>query len=290
MRGLVDTHNHLSCWSPDATQTYEELMEEAKRLGLHGVAITDHYDPGFVLEDGKEWIFDPGAYMEAFFDRRQLPSKESQGDRPGFLVGIELGWTPEASQALHKIVGEHPFDIVIVSIHLLRQFDPFTNGRRIFVRSLEKVYDDVIRTIADSVMDMTEAHIVGHFDFFSRYAPDRESKMLYRHAPAAFNRLFDAMARNGQVMEINTKTIQSLIVNKSYTFKEALPDHEILYRYRERCGPYLTIGSDAHHADQRRLIFQETVDYIAGLDWFELVWFEQGVRVGNGESIARFSS
>jgi len=123
---------------------------------------------------------------------------------------------------------------------------------------------------------MAEANIVGHFDFFSRYAPERDSKMHYSHAPEAFDRLFRIMVKNGQALEINVGTVNSLMKRKGYSLKEAMPDAAILNRFRELGGRSFTICSDAHHEDQNGLHMKETMDYlkILGIDSF--VWFEAG--------------
>lgn len=273
---LVDTHNHLGDWSPDASQSYETLMARARERGILGVGISDHYDPNCEMADGSAWTFDPKAYMDTFYPRRRMPSGRKEGDPPGFLLGIELGWMPETGAVLHDVVRDHPFDFSIVSIHYFKNLDPFTHADEIYTSSLHKVYTGVIQAIADSAEDMAEANIVGHFDFFSRYAPERDSKMHYSHAPEAFDRLFRIMVKNGQALEINVGTVNSLMKRKGYSLKEAMPDAAILNRFRELGGRSFTICSDAHHEDQNGLHMKETMDYlkILGIDSF--VWFEAG--------------
>ncbi len=273
---LVDSHNHLTFWSPDASQSYETLMAKAQERDLHGVAISDHYDPDCAMADGTAWTFDPKAYMEAFYDKRRMPSKRQAGDPPGFLLGIELGWMPEVSDRLHRVIGSHPFDFAIVSLHYFRNHDPYTHAEQIYTTALHKTYTEVIHAIADSAEDLSEAQIVGHFDFFSRYAPERESKMLYEHAPPAFDRLFSIMIKNGQALEINVGTVNSLIRRKDYSLQDAMPDADILNRYRELGGQAFSICSDAHHEDQNGLHMAETLAYLEGLGITDFVWFEEG--------------
>lgn len=276
MKQLVDTHNHLDFWSPDATQTYEELMDGAARRGLLGVAISDHFDPGCEMADGTSWMFDPKAYTETFFDKRRLPSARQAADPPGFLMGIELGWMPEARQLLHHVVQSHPFDFSIISLHYLRDRDPYTHAEEIYTSELHRIYSEVIHTIADSAEEMKEAQIIGHFDFFSRYAPQADSKMYYQHAPEAFDRLFEIMVKNGQVLEINVGTVNSLMKRKGYSLQEAMPDPAILNRYRELGGRHFTICSDAHHISQNGLHMPETISFLRGLGITEFAWFEEG--------------
>ncbi|NLA71229.1 MAG: histidinol-phosphatase HisJ family protein [Clostridiaceae bacterium] len=271
---FVDTHNHLGFWSPDATQTYDQLMEAAVDRGLHGVAISDHYDPDCTMSDGSAWAFDPKAYMETFHHKRRLPSERNPGDPPGFLMGIELGWMPEVSDILHRVVRDHSFDFAIISVHYFHNYDPYTHADNIYTSPLHKMYTEMINTIADSAEDLSEAKIVGHYDFFSRYAPERDSKMLYEHAPEAFDRLFRVMQKNGQILEINVGTVNSLVKRKGYTLEEAMPDPAILYRYRELGGQYFSLASDAHHVEQNGLHMAETIAYLETLGIDEFAWFE----------------
>ena len=272
---LVDSHNHLGFWSPDAKQSYDDLMRKAEERGLHGVGISDHYDPDCAMADGTAWTFDPQAYMEHFYDKRRMPSTRKAGDPPGFLIGIELGWMPEVSEVLHNVVRDYPFDFSIVSLHFFKNFDPFTHADQIYTSKLHQVYTEVIHTIADSAEDLAEANIVAHFDFFSRYAPQPDSKMLYEHAPEAFDRLFHTIIKNKQALEINVGTVNSLMRRKGYLLKDAMPDEKILDRYTELGGKYFTLCSDAHYVEQNGLHMQETLDYLRSLGITEFVWFEE---------------
>ena len=272
---LVDTHNRVPPWSPAATQPYEQLMEETARRGLHGVAICDHYDPNSKTDDESAWKFDPQAYMDAFYSKRRMPSKRKPGDPPGFLLGIELDWIPEKKQILHQVFNDHPFDLGIISMHFLRGHDPYYVPEAIYTDKLETIYNEVINDIADSAEEMSEVQIIGHFDYFSRYAPDADSKIRYQHAPQAFDRLFKIMIKNGQALEINVGTIHSLMKRRGYSTNEAMPDHVILNRYRELGGRYFSICSDAHHVERNGLHMAEALAYLKGLGITEFVWFEE---------------
>lgn len=273
---IVDSHNHVGFWSPDAGQSQETLMAKAGERGILGAAISDHYDPDCSMADGTAWTFDPQSYMETFYDKRRLPSKRQSGDPPGFLLGIEMGWMPEVSDRLHRVFRNHPFDFAIVSLHHFRNHDPYTDADQVYTTALHKIYSEVIHAIADSAQDLSEAQIVGHFDFFSRYAPERESKMLYEHAPEAFDRLFRIMVKNGQALEINVGTVNSLMQRKGYALQDAMPDAQILKRYQELGGQAFTICSDAHHEGQNGLHMTETLAYLEGLGITDFVWFEGG--------------
>ncbi|WP_138207556.1 PHP domain-containing protein [Haloimpatiens lingqiaonensis] len=50
---IIDTHIHESKYSSDSKMTLEEVIEQAKKIGLDGICITDH-DNDFIREEAKE--------------------------------------------------------------------------------------------------------------------------------------------------------------------------------------------------------------------------------------------
>ena len=274
---IVDVHNHLGGWSPDAGQTLDELLSKASELNLNGVAISDHYDADAdCYPNGDPWVFDAKEYMDAFYDLRRLPSRRQPGDPPGFLISVELGWTEAVTDELCALLRDNPFDYGILSVHYLDRCDPFYDKQAIYRESLADTYTRVINVVADSAKAVPEARIIGHYDFFSRYATENRSKMFYRQAPDAFDRLFRIMHENGQILEINAGTIDSLMRNKGYSLKDALPDKDVLRRYRELGGHFLAFASDAHYNTQFGRLMRPTLAYAASLGFRDWAWFEAG--------------
>ena len=63
---LIDIHTHTYPTSDDSELTPEELISEAKRIGLDGICLTDHdgfWDPGDVEKLGKDndYLVIPGC-------------------------------------------------------------------------------------------------------------------------------------------------------------------------------------------------------------------------------------
>ncbi|NLB10320.1 MAG: histidinol-phosphatase HisJ family protein [Clostridiaceae bacterium] len=272
---IVDSHNHTTKYSPDATQTREEMIQAATEVGLHGIAATDHYDIGSMTPYGEEWVFDPAEYCAQIYPHRRLPSRRRKGDPPGFLCGIEIGYIPEYIDRLTGLMSDYPWDIVIMSLHLIRGIDPFHEPEKIYKPSLKDTYRDILLVIAESAEMMPDANIIGHYDYFSRYVPQEEPKMLYRHAPHEFDNLFRVMIENGQALEINTGTIAKLYFNRGYALEEAMPDEEILARYRELGGSLISISSDAHHTNQIARLVPETCAWLQKQGITDHVWFEK---------------
>jgi histidinol-phosphatase (PHP family) len=272
---FVETHNHLTGWSPDAKQTFEELEAISIERGLHGFAISDHHDLDVFATEKNLWEVDVPSYIETYYDRRRMPSKRNVGDKPGFLLSLEFGWTPDNGAQLRELDEQHPFDYTIVAVHFYDGLDPYFHREEIYTEAFGEFYPRIVDMIEQSARELSCSRIVAHYDFFSRYAPQVKSKILYRHAPDSFDRLFRTMRANEQVLEINTGTISALIKHKGYTLQDAMPDPLILNRYRELGGRFLTVASDAHRVEQNGRYVMETIAYLNSLGFEEFAWFEE---------------
>jgi len=204
---VVDMHSHLRGWSPDAVQTIEELLSAAEDKRLNGIAVTDHYDLDNVSDSGTKWIFDPKQYYETHLPFRKAPSLLS---RAGVLIGVEISYLPNHIEEIKRLAATEEFDAVILSVHEYDHIDPVIDCKNLFQDGLSAAYGRIIHAIAESAMAVPAADIIGHYDFFSRYAPTKRSKMLYSHAPDEFDRLFCIMIQNHQALEINTGTVDGL--------------------------------------------------------------------------------
>lgn len=272
---FVETHNHLTGWSPDAEQTFEQLEAAAIERGLCGFAVSDHHDLDVFATEKNCWEVDVPSYMDTFYDRRRMPSKRGFGDKPGFLLSLELGWTPDNGVQLRELDELYPFDYTIAAVHFFDGMDPYYHSEELYTEPFGIFYPRIIDMIERSARELSGSRIVAHFDYFSRYAPQDKSKMLYKHAPDSFDKLFRTMRDNGQVLEINTGTISALNRHEGYTLEEAMPDPQILSRYRELGGRFLTVASDAHRVEQNGRFVKEAIAYLNSLGFEEFAWFEE---------------
>ena len=79
-----------------------------------------------------------------------------------------------------------------------------------------------------------------------RYFPE---EALAEFDIAKYNEQMDEilrlLAQNGKALEINTKGGGYTMLGKTYNFH---PDFDIVKRFKELGGEYITVGSDAHSA------------------------------------------
>lgn len=271
----VDMHSHLGGWSPDAGQSVEMLLSAAKKKGLNGIAVTDHYEMDSLTADGRPWTFDTEQYWEQNAGFRKRPSESGGAKVPGILIGIEMGFLPGRIEETRELMRRGRFDCIILSLHAYEGIDPVTEPENMYTGRLSDTYSKVIGAMARMAEIFPEADIIGHYDFFSRYALQDDPKMLYSHAPEAFDRLFAVMIRNRQALEINTGTVEALHKRRGYTLEEAMPDEKIIRRYMELGGRLFTLGSDAHEETAVARYFEETAEWMRRHGIKEYSWMEE---------------
>ena len=225
---LFDTHVH-SKYSFDSETSPEEAIKSAQIQGF-GIIFTEHVDlemPGVAPE---KLVWDTRSYL-----REYEPFKTER-----VLTGLEIGLTPATAEQNAKIASVMRLDFVIGSVHAAYGYDIAMPD---YWRSPD--FADPKAAYLESVAEMIEAcdffDSLGHIDYPGRYCPFDDKEIRYRDYINLYNRIFDALCKNGKVMEINTKSL-------GHAAGADRVLGEILSGYAGRGGRYVTLGSDAHSA------------------------------------------
>lgn len=228
-----DYHLHTN-HSMDSEMTLDMLCEAALRVGLDEICITDHTEFGHPHE-GTDIPPEPVAWLA---DIQRARAKFPQ---LVIRIGIEVGDNPlcrERIQAWHAAL---PLDFCLLSLHLVDNEDPFFpeffdgKDQATFYRRYVESKLESVQTWRPEAYDS-----IAHLGYCAKFAPyPLDSRPLrWRHAPDQFDALFTVLAQNGKALEINTSGHK--------TMGECIPDRELLIRFRELGGEFVTIGSDAH--------------------------------------------
>ena len=114
----TDAHMHSS-FSYDAEVCPKKMIEASIQKGLKAICFTDHYD-----KDDDQWgegeqIFDVDEYFTT------MPRlREQYRDQIEVRIGVELGLRPHLAEYYSRFVPKYPFDMVIGSVHSVRDVDP----------------------------------------------------------------------------------------------------------------------------------------------------------------------
>ncbi|MEA4970825.1 MAG: histidinol-phosphatase HisJ family protein [Candidatus Pelethousia sp.] len=226
---LTDYHVH-SDYSADSTASLRAQLEAARAAGVVQLCFTDHVD------------FDDSGMPPADLAARDAAIEALRADFPDITIrrGAEVSLKNEAvaAAALAHCKGRD-LDFVIASLHIVDGVDAyypeFFQGA-----TQEAVYARYLDFAAQALPANPVFSVLGHYDFCAKFAPYAERAVRYAHAASAFDSLFRYMAQSGKGMEINTSAWRD---GPAWGL-------DVLCRYRELGGEFITTGSDAHLPDR----------------------------------------
>lgn len=234
---IYDCHLHTD-FSGDSGTPAKAQIERAAHLGMKEICITDHHDYGCTF-DNIDFNLDIPAYLHSLNQLKTLYK-----DQICINIGIELGLQKHLKDYLDSFTETYgdSFDFIIGSSHYVDGKDPyfpdFWEGadeadclERFFKVSLERIL--LLSHTFDSY---------GHLDYIVRYCPNDHTLYSYERFHFLIDAILQALIDNGKALECNTGGFR-------YGLREPNPHSSILKRYRELGGELLTIGSDAHKAD-----------------------------------------
>ena len=239
---MFDLHMHTT-WS-DGENTPEEMIEEAIRMGLETVGISDHSsgDPcGMTLEQSVEYRAEMARLKEKYAGKIRV------------LCGLERDYFTDDFA---------DYDYTIGSVHWLRMPD----GHRISIdwtpeklrEGAEKYFGGDFYALAAAyyatvakVVEVTKCDIIGHFDLVTKFievdpAFDTKNPRYIK----AWQQAADALLKTGKPFEVNTGAISRGYRTEPYPAKD-------IRDYIRAHGGKLIMSSDAHSKENITYGFAE---------------------------------
>ncbi len=239
-----DNHVHTS-FSTDSTTPMEAQLLRAKALGLPSLCFTDHMDYKFPSRRrAVEFLFPVDKYFSAI---QKL--QEKYPDIP-LRTGVELGLKRDVLPQCLALTGNHPFDFVIGSTHLVDDIDPYypeyweAHGE---TGGISRYYQVTLENVQ---MDF-DFDVYGHLDYVLRYCPAikaaRETESVaesffhqnFENNKEIIAEILQCLISRGKGIELNTGGLK-------YGLGHPNPHEAILSLYRDLGGEIITLGSDAH--------------------------------------------
>ena len=230
---ISDLHTH-SRHSFDGRDSAEKLCARARGLGIKYYAVTDHYENSGP-DSGKGDLYNPH-----WIESSVKETREQQGKHGGLCVlsGVELGQYIHNSARAAGVVKMYDFDVVLTSLHSLRDGLDFfyVDYHAADPVPIYRAYlEELIETVRTADFD-----VLAHMTYPLRYIIHRDG---YEIDMSVFDAMHDevlsTLARRGKALEINTKDYRR---ERPFT----LPDENIVRRFNELGGKYVTTGSDSH--------------------------------------------
>lgn len=203
----------------------KEQLDAALAAGLTHICFTDHVD------------FDGVGLQPADLAARNAELNRLASLYPGLDIsrGMELGMAGEqASRLAHDHAKGQGLDFIIGSVHMVDGLDAFW-PEYFEGRTREQAYGVYVSQIAQSIK-VTDFSVLGHYDFCTKYSPYDRRAMGYDMFPEVFDGIFLSLVQTGRTLEVNTSAWRD----------DPAWGLDILIRFRELGGEFVTTGSDAH--------------------------------------------
>lgn len=236
-----DYHSHTRlCKHADGEPI--DYARAAVAARIPEIACTDHcpaplgYDP------------DHRMTMEEFNGYLEWVERARRETGIDVLLGVEADYHEGYETYLESFLREHPFDVVLGSIHY-SSFDPKHNPSLKGIweeredRENWRIYLDRMGRLADTKL----YDVVGHLDLPKRFGGRPPPEWMEELMPPVLDRI----AAAGMAIEINTSGFL-------HRPEEPYPSLQILNMARARDIP-ITFGSDAHSPDQVGQYFDRAV-------------------------------
>lgn len=229
----TDFHIHTDS-SPDGESSIIEICEAAINKHLSCIAVTDHCEMDSFYKDRYNI-----GYRQSFVEvKKAIEIFAGQLDT---RFGIELGQAT-ADTAAAETVCTMPYDVILGSIHNMP-------GLRDFY-FLDYTGIDVKKLFSDYLHELLKLAVWGKFDVIAHIT----YPLRYINGECGYNlrtedfgeefrSIFIELINRGISLEINTSGLRQKI-------GETLPDIFCLKLYKSLGGELVTLGSDAHSANE----------------------------------------
>ena len=162
---FYDYHTHSS-FSDDSPAPIEEMLNEAVRIGLAGIAVTDHFDPGYP---------DNAFPFELDFEKYHKTLEKYQleyADRLQIAKGIEIGIQHDQLERCTQVAQAYDYDYIIGSFHCAYG-EPLYEGHFFDEKSAKQSYIDYFTYMYDNFKHYNEFCNVGHMNLVARYCTEK---------------------------------------------------------------------------------------------------------------------
>lgn len=229
-RYISDCHTHTAC-SPDGADSAMMMCESAARLGLYGIAVTDHCECNVYRKDGYD-----RSVRRSYTETRRAGA--AFHDRLHVFAGVELGQPMQDCTAAEDAVSSCDFDFTLASVHNIKgkvDFYDLDYTSEDVNNLLDRYFAEIMETIEWGKFDS-----LAHLTYPWRYMAGEHGIAVDRAKWAGpIDGVLRLLIKKKKALEVNTSGFRQKI-------GVSLPDYPIILRYRQLGGRLVTLGSDAH--------------------------------------------
>lgn len=233
---IYDLHTH-SDNSFDGNHSCVLLCEGACSKGAKGIAITDHCDI-----DAENYDF--RAFSTNQFVEVSRAKKAFEGKLEVFR-GLELGQGIFRKEKSLNILNSFNYDFILGSIHNLDNVEDFYYMDYLNME-IENIYD-LLEQYFKALLELAqwnETDSLAHLTYPLRYITGRDGiNVDIKRFYDIIDEIFAVLIKNDKALELNVSGLFNEI-------KQTLPTPELIKRFHDMGGKYVTVGSDSHYYDK----------------------------------------
>ncbi len=234
-KNIVDLHVHTDN-SFDGNHSATFFCEKAEFLDLRAIAFTDHCEVDQYRGDS--------AYEKRIFQAFFEVAKVRSAFRGKLLVlnGIELGQPAYDIETAESIIKSYNYDQILGSVHNLRGGEDFYFMENLQLPQAEKLLSEYFNALIE-MLEWGNFDVLSHLTYPLRYFYSKSNLDVDLNK---FKKQIDEIllrtAKKDKALEINTAALRQPLNKLS-------PEVDLIKRFKELGGKYVSVGSDAHYAE-----------------------------------------
>ena len=160
------------------------------------------------------------------------------------------------------------FDYIIGSAHKNRE-DVDASEMDYVPQKLDSIAKGYLHEVLLMVQD-NQFDCVGHLDLIKRYASRQGRSLSLDAYREQLEEIFKVLINNGKGIEVNTSGLRE-------SMQEFMPDFNIVKFYKELGGEIITLGSDAHKAQDVGEGIKEATNMLREAGFRYVTVYEKGM-------------
>lgn len=238
----------------------EEMVKSGIAAGLEAMCFTEHVDfdfRPFGREANDKFSLNADSYLYEL-----LSLKKKYEDQIELLFGLECGMQPHVARDNVRFIKEHEYDFVIASVHICGGKDPYY-PEYFEDKEEEEALREYLEETFRNIKVFGNFDCLGHLDYIIRYCKKMDRQYEYAKYQDIMDKILSYLIDREKALELNTAGIR-----KGMT--EMNPRREVLKRYRGLGGELVTVGSDAHRAQDVASAFDKAQEFLeeCGFDYY----------------------
>ncbi len=262
---LADMHTH-SEHSHDSSCKIEDMLNAQLEHGTKIFAVTDHFDTDLYE---KYDIFTP--IKSAHSDIDSLSKKYPDMT---ILKGIEISegfWHPEIAA---KAINMTKYDVIIGSVHLVKHGElSYAYSLIDFGKLTDEEIGDYLESYFNDMLTMLQSHdfdILAHLTCPVRYIIGKYKRTVnLTRYEEKIDEILTRVIASGKSLEVNTSSFN--------LFGDFMPGCDILKKYRKLGGTLVTLGSDAHVANNASVSLKCAVRALKQIGFDKIYYYKNRI-------------